>query len=187
MEEDGKAVVFSDVQYFTNLSTAIGLSVVIVASYVVIYWAFGKQRRQTREELEGRNEEGLLNNYRRHVDDLRKNLLISIFLIVVSHTVLILPIVIYDTYFSVEDPDGGFSLGVVICKIIYEINFSVNFLIYAVLMKHYREAFLDILKIIFPCCFKRQISNSDTEVAVGANSGGCRCSPCRGCNGNCCN
>ena len=90
-------------------------------------------------------------------------------LIYVCYVVLRLPLFLFGKDFNLEGGvggDNGSSLWLAICVIIYQIQFSMNFLIYAVLVSNYRKAFRDIISMIFPCCFKSPMPNRNNDLAV---------------------
>ena len=177
--EGGNRTLFSDVQYFTNLATDVVLLAVITVCYVIIFWKLRKLAQQAREEIQRSLTEdrcsitsSSLIDFEVRVKTLQKSLSAAVGLIYVCYAVLRLPLVICGNYFGPEggvDSDNGISLWLVICIIIYQIQFCVNFIIYAVLMANYREAFLDIIRMMCPCFFKRLGANNNVDVPVEEN------------------
>ena len=165
--EGGNVTSFSDVQYFTNLVNDVVLLVVIGVCYVIIYWklrVLAKQARDAIEQFEDRDSISRISlvSFENHVLSIQRSLLVSVGLIYVCYVVLRLPLVICGKYFGIDggvDRGTGISLWLLFCIIVYQIQFCVNFIIYAVLMANYRTAFLDIIRMMFPCCFKRGVTD----------------------------
>lgn len=172
--EGGNVTSFSDVQYFTNLVNDVVLLLVIGVCYVIIYWKLrilANQARDAIEQFEDRDSISRISlvSFETHVLSIQRSLLISVGLIYVCYVILRLPLVICGKYFGIDggvDRGTGISLWLLLCTIVYQMQFCVNFIIYAVLMANYRNAFLDIFRIVFPCCFKRGVTDSNTCVQI---------------------
>ena len=164
-------VIFTNLQQIMNMVTDISLFVVIVISYVVTWCIFKKEAEGAMDVLpEGcRREE-----FNEQVKHLRKSLSIAIGLVSVCFLVLRLPLIIFVRELDLLGHTGGggkdgiafISPGLGICVLLFQLQFCVNFVIYAIFMADYRNAFLDALYLMCPCCFKwpRNHNNEDMKL-----------------------
>ena len=99
------------------------------------------------------------------VSAIRRSLLIAIGLICVCYVICRLPLGLFSRGLPDSQDDEEFNsplqvlLGISV--ILYQVQFCINIVIYAIFVENYRQAFLDIFYLITPCCTKRPQERTD--------------------------
>lgn len=143
--EDRRRVLSSTTNYVFNLANDTIVLIIVLISSIISIWGFNRQVLEMRDKLS--KDELKLFRYNFIAALKQKKLSITIFSICLSYFVLRLPLVIIGNT-TISHITFGFAF----CVFLYNLQFCVHFMIYAVGGKHFAEAYYDMLKLIFPCC-----------------------------------
>ena len=161
--ENGEAVVFTKVERILNFTTDFAVLLIVVVSYAITWWTLNK----TFKHLKATMAETGMHIDTKEIERRKKSLERAIILISVSYFALRLPFAFFAQQIP-NDVDGNkfisIKLGVGI--LLYQMQFCVNFVIYAVYLGDYWEAFLDVFYLVCPCCFKwpRNLDSQYNEI-----------------------
>ena len=149
--------VLTKAQGILNMANFVAYSAIMVTSYLITWWLM----KITVQRARKMDDDGVPINVEQ-VEIQRKSLLKAIALIFVCYVVLCIPLFISAGSHEIESISPWLGT----CLILYEMHFCTNFIIYAILVADYREAFLDVLYIMCPCCFKwpRNLNNEEIEL-----------------------
>ena len=144
-------VVFTPTQYILNLVNDLAILVIIVGSGLVTLLRFRQSIKRRKEEAKAkRNEIAELNlNIQGRV--VKNHIAITASVTGMFYLLFRLPLYIMANPWNVNGQD---YLATGATVILYLMQFCCHFMIHTLLSKSYREAFKDLLRPIFPCCFK---------------------------------
>ena len=147
-----ETVLFTKVQEILNFTTDISIFLIVVVGYVITWWILRKKIQQAKDTMD---ETGIQIDMR-GVESQQRSFLIAVGLISASYVVLRLPLAIFGQKYLPTDDDGKkfISPWLGTCILLYQMQFCINFVIYAIFLADYWEAFLDVFYLMCPCCFK---------------------------------
>ena len=151
--QNERRVIFTRMQYNLNLFSDIMVLLVVIISSGISVWGFKTEVKHKRNKLEA--DQLKLFRYNVITTLKEKRLNITVCSICITYIVLRLPLYVLG---QIEINHIGFGIG--FCFFLYNMQFCIHFLIYAIGGKDYREAYRDMLNLIFPCCCKRQTTNN---------------------------
>ena len=76
-----------------------------------------------------------------------------------SYVILRFPLIVFGWHLEVKE----YYVALGICTILYNIQFCFHFIIYAVVQNDYRNAYFDILNLMFPCNNKCRASDNNND------------------------
>ena len=157
-ETETKAVVwFTETQYIVSLGNDVVIFSIMAISYLTIWWTFKKALRNKNEILGNDELARLRVNIKGNI--LEKRMIFTIGIICAYYVLLRFPIFFYG-----RTPIDRITFEVGLCLLLYKMQFCLHFLAYAIIHESYRQAYLDIFKILLPCCFKKkERDNSSTQ------------------------
>lgn len=158
--KSGEAVVFTKVEKIINLTTDVSVLLIVIVGYAITWWTLDKNLKQIKATM----AETGMHIDTKEIERRRTSLKRAIILIAVSYLVLRLPFAIFSGQIP-NDVDGNkfISITLGIGILLFQMQFCVNFVIYAIYLGDYWEAFLDVFYLVCPCCFKwpRNINNKE--------------------------
>ena len=165
IREGNQKVMFTTLQKGLNIIADISILAVIVISYAITWWLYLKARKENQRVQDANKlNADQLEVLNKHVKHIRTSLSTAIGLISICFVVLRLPLAIFIR--TVPKGENGISFispGLGTCVLFYQMQFCVNFIIYAVFMADYRKAFVDAFRLTCPCLFKRSRNRNEVE------------------------
>ena len=149
-------VYLSDLQQEMFLATDILVLLTISISICIILWRFKRDVDKTRETQH--TDQLYLFRYNIMIQQKQKSLNFSIGFILLSYVLFRLPWIIF-----ADAHAESFSVGMRVAIILYYVKFSAPAVLFAFTNKNYRRAYLDILKMAFPCFCKEQKDNNNAN------------------------
>ena len=142
-------VVFTPTQYILNLGNDLAILVVIVVSGLVTLLRFRQKAKARLEEVSERNPlDALRISVQARI--VKNHIAITASVTGIFYLLFRLPLYIMANPWADKGQDYLVTGATVI---LYMMQFCCHFLIHTLLSKSYREAFKDLLRPIFPCCF----------------------------------
>ena len=148
-QKDGKLVFLTNLQRDLFLANDILVLVTIAVSFGIMWWSFDKEVRETRK-VNVNDELGRLRAYQIAYRT-KLGLYKTTGWFVGSYVILRVPWM----FFANANADR-FSAGMRIAIILYFMKFSVLFFLFGHTNKNYRKAYLNFIKLIFPCFRKKE-------------------------------
>ena len=156
--ENGTQVYFTKLQYKLSLSNDIAVLLFIAISGCIVLWSLKREADVFRERHK-HNELAVL-QYNIFMKQKVRSISKSIEIICVAYFVSRLPWMIFAKDFKSAET---FSPGMRVSLILYLMKFSLPYLLFCFTNKYYRRAYLDILKLPFPCFFKDQEDENNAD------------------------
>ena len=147
--EGGKFVIFTKEQWIFCLLTDIFLFIVIILSYLVARSGIKKETAKTRSVILERGiskRQSRLFEFKTYTKSIHRGLRLTISLICLSWVIFRLPLIILG---RAEIDSYAFNF----LFAMYSMQFSIHFIMYAIVEESYRSAYKDILKEAFSCFF----------------------------------
>ena len=129
--------------FFTDIMVLLTL----IVSCGILMWSFRKEVAETMEYH--KNDKEYIKQYRETTLKIIKKLKWSTVLLCIVYFILRVPWLI----FAGHDAES-FAYGFHICSILYIMKYSIMVIFFGLAHQNFRKAYLDILKLSFPCCFK---------------------------------
>ena len=156
--EDGKKVMWTHIQFVLNLTTDILVLLTIIISGTISWLSFKREVHDNRDKLE--HDQLRLLRYNIIAKLKKKDLSLSVSIICITYIICRFPLAISGRYSGIN----GLTAWLQFCSLLYNLQFGLHFLVYAIFHNNYRDAYCDVLRKIFPCCNKLCCSNTATEV-----------------------
>ena len=147
-ETDRKVVVFSKTQYLMNLINDSIILMIIVGIILVAWISFKTQFKARAESLKTNELQLLALNLHAQVEQRRMTIATS----VGSSFYLFVRLPLYIFGYPSADMQSYVAPGV--AAVLFVMQFCSHYLIHTIINPCYLAAFVDILKIIFPCFWK---------------------------------
>ena len=147
--DNENTVWFTQAQYKVSLANDVMIFFVMATSYLTIWFTFKKAVNDKNDNLAHDELARLRVNVRANI--LEKRMIFTIGIICVYYVLLRFPIFFYG-----RTQISKITFGLGFCIVLYKIQFCLHFIVYAIIHESYRNAYFDILKILVPCCFKRE-------------------------------
>ena len=144
-------VVFTQTQYILNLVNDLAILVVIIGSGLVTLLRFWQKSKARAKELSERGHPVGAIRIRIQARIVKSHIAITASVTGIFYLLFRLPLYIMANPWAVNGQD---YLATGATVILYMMQFCCHFLIHTLLSKSYGEAFKDLLRPIFPCCFK---------------------------------
>ena len=160
--EDGKRVVFTNMQWGFSVAYSITILSIIVVSYLSSWWGVKKENERNLKIIKGSMG---ISGYNNHVHSIKRDLRMTASLICLCMIIFRLPLIIFGRA-EVEKHIFTFL------SALYSLQFCSHFIIFAIVQEKYRKAYLDVLNVILPCSLRcrKNITNSDVNCATNLQS-----------------
>ena len=139
-KSEGKLTLLTDWQKIHFYATDIFVLFIIVISTGIVIWRFRQEIRETRKRQETDHRITIM------IQRMQQNLNRSSGIIICSYILLRLPWMLFP-----ESNTETFSIGQRISVILYFMKFNVLYLLFAFTNINYCRAYLDFLRLLFPC------------------------------------
>ena len=156
--ENGTKVMWTDTQFELNLTTDILVLLAILISATISWLSFKREISDNRDKLA--HDQIRLLRYNIVAKLKKKDLSLSVSIICITYIICRFPLAIIGTSSDINHHTFWLQF----CSLLYDLQFGLHFLVYAIFQNNYRDAYFDVLKRIFPCCNKLCCSNATTEV-----------------------
>ena len=145
--QNGRKLHVTKTQFPIIVVTDLMVLVTIILSCCVLLWSFRKEIAETMEYH--KKDKAYINKHRMKQQQM-KRLQWSTAMLVLVYFILRVPWMIFaGTSTNAESFDYGYH----ICSILYIMKFSAMVL-FGFANQNFRRAYFDIIKLLFPCCFK---------------------------------
>ena len=148
--EDGSLVIFTKEQWIFSLITDIFLFIVIVLSYLVALYGIRKDSAYTKRKIIERSNstrQSRIFEFNTHTKTIKRGLRLTICLICLSWIIFRLPLIILGRA-EIDSNTFNFLFA------LYNMQFCIHFIMYAIVEESYRIAYKNILKDLICCVFK---------------------------------
>ena len=146
--EDGTKVMWTKWQFGLNFTQDILVLITIIISAAVSWISFKRELDDHRDKIANDQLRLLRLNVMAKLK--KKDLSLSVSIICITYILCRFPLAISGRSADINQH----TLWLQLCFLIYNIQFSAHFIIYAVFQNNFRDAYCDILKKVFPCCTK---------------------------------
>ena len=156
--ENGTKKMWTESQFQLNLTTDILVLFIIIISGIISWLSFKREVHDNRDKFA--HDQLRLLRYNIIAKLKKKDLSLSVSIICITYIICRFPLAISGR--SSDINEHAFWLQ--FCLLLYNLQFSLHFLVYAIFHNNYRDAYCDVLRKVFPCCNKSCCSNTATEV-----------------------
>lgn len=159
--ENGTTVMWTDLQFRMNITGDVMVLLVIALSATISWISFKNEISDNRDKLE--NDQLRLLRYNLIAKLKQKELSLSVSIICITYIICRFPLAISGHSADINQH----TLGLHLCFLLYNLQFTTHFIVYAIFQNNFRDAYCDILRKIFPCysnvCCSR---NSEHETSA---------------------
>ena len=155
--ENGTKVMWTGMQFGLNITIDILVLLVIVLSGIVSWISFQREVSDNRDKLA--NDQLNLLRYNIIAKLKKKDLSLSVSIICITYVFSRFPLAILGRSANINHH----SLWLHLCCLLYNLQFTAHFIIYAIFHINFRDAYCDILRKIFPCHEKFCCSKSQNN------------------------
>ena len=152
--ENGKYTVFTETQFNVNIITDMMILLTLIVCGYISWSNVRREIRNNRDRLE--HNEIMLFQYNIATKGKERSRTITVVIICASYIILRFPLLVFG---RTEDIHVSY-LGLGICVFLFNMQFCFHFLIYAIVQTNYRNAYFDLLRIIFSCTNRCRRSNN---------------------------
>lgn len=168
--QEGEKVLFTSLQHTLSITVDALIFAIIISCYLITWWYYRRGKKKIQEAQDPQGPNHMYHEiFGQHFKKLKKELIRAIGLISACFIVLRLPYHIFVTTLPSKDGVQFITPGMYICLVLYQMQFCVNIVIYAVVVADYREAFLDAFRFMCPCCCKAQRTTENEENEMYGN------------------
>ena len=145
--ENGTKVTWTAKQFTFNIIQDILVLLTIIISGLISWVSFRREIHDNTEKFKHDD----LNLWRSNIISKlkKKDLSLSVSIICITYIVCRFPLAI--AYSSQDINEEVNAAWLQFCVVLYNVQFSLHFIIYAIFQNNYRDAYFDILRLIFPC------------------------------------
>ena len=156
--ENGTRVMWTDLQFKMNIIGDV-LVLLVIALSATISWISLKNEVSDNKDKLAKDQLGLL-RYTIIAKLKQRDLSLSVSIICITYIICRFPLAI-----SGHSADiNHHTLWLQLCFLLYNLQFTTHFIIYAIFQYNFRDAYCDVLRKIFPCSSKGCCSkNSEHE------------------------
>ena len=147
-KQDEKLVITTSLGKRYLLVTDILVLLTIAICGCIVVWSLKTEMKEAKEEI----PEETLVKYKPILDRMKRKANYSTGALILSYVVLRLPWMIFS---EISDNDVN-STGMKISGLLYFMKFNILFLIFGFARKNYRNAFKDLIRLLFSCCLCKQ-------------------------------
>ena len=150
--QNDKMVYLTTLQVPMLVVTEILVLVIVILSCMVVLWVFKQEVDETREKQ--KSNDLFLFRYNIITEHKKRSLNMSMGIISFAFVVLRLPWLIFATSHcqEVQPHDIGYRTS----SIFYIMKYNVMVILFGLSNKNFRRAYLDVIKLCFPCCLKNK-------------------------------
>ena len=161
--ENGTKVMWTKWQFGLNFTQDILVLITIIISAAVSWISFKTEVNDNRDRLANDQLRLLRLNVMAKLK--KKDLSLSVSIICITYILCRFPLAISGRSADINQH----TLWLQLCFLIYNLQFSAHFIIYAVFQNNFRDAYCDILRKIFPCrtivcCSKTQEQQNINDI-----------------------
>ena len=156
--ENGIRVMWTDLQFKMNITGDVLVLLVIALSATISWISFKNEVKDNTEKLA--NDQLRLLRYNLIAKLKQKDFSLSVSIICITYIICRFPLAISGRSADINQH----TLTLQLLFLLYNLQFTTHFIIYAIFHNNFRDAYCDILRKIFPCCSKVCCSkNSEHE------------------------
>ena len=148
---------WTEMQFGLNVTTDVLVLLTIILSATMSWISFRREVSDNRDKLA--NDQLRLLRYNILAKLKKKDLSLSTSIICITYILCRFPLAISGRSADINQH----TLWLQLCVLLYNLQFNVHFIIYAIFQNNFRDAYCDVLRKLFPCHSKICCSKSDEQ------------------------